>query len=557
MASFINLTNDTYTSSSAINSIPPNLMATASIAPVWLYQPQRPEILQQLIRLSHEEHVFVALTKDSYNLIGYLADGYQVSPIYCAGSHQQGQTWFNRLDQVGWLVIEGDTTCLYPLFKAMPAGSEYISAISSAYCTPGAQGDPLPTWLIPSSHPAPFDAMSTLSMELNDMDYNFWGLSTIASASGIGELTGPISDEPNEAPIEELVIHPDLKWRSSTSGQWGALSKAQRAALTHQMKRSPWWRIVMLTRFLFIGGLWVGENLHPFSTTPLDVRHSVTNCFLTALDIVNKNYQQILAEPVHITFATGESITAGWLVFCLSKSLDNTKSDLKKVVKGAMSPLTNFCIEGEMQERITYFVLLLESGDGYQVQRAIQELTVHQVFKELLWTSLFQPIKKLADGYQHGRIADLYPEEIFSRYKCLAQKLVCNLLTFLYYTMTSVLSDINSDDIEHPRPEEMRDILMSASNKMYEKPHLFPQFTEAVKILPFLTGRNVLGICKGQLPMYLPDRTRRRNMSDVMDIETQPVDEAFDDVPNNQGFSSTMSLRYIWDLPVSYFTKHG
>ncbi|KAG1863915.1 hypothetical protein F4604DRAFT_1683528 [Suillus subluteus] len=79
-------------------------MASASIAPVWLYQPQRPEILQQLLRLSH---AFVTLTNDTYDLIGYLADGYQVSPIYCAGSHRQGQTWFNRLDQVGWLVVRG------------------------------------------------------------------------------------------------------------------------------------------------------------------------------------------------------------------------------------------------------------------------------------------------------------------------------------------------------------------------------------------------------------------------------------------------------------------
>ncbi|KAG2129630.1 hypothetical protein DEU56DRAFT_956549 [Suillus clintonianus] len=467
-------------------------MASASIAPVWLYQPQWPEILQQLLRLSHEEHAFVALTNDTYDLIGYLADGYQVSPIYCAGSHRQGQTWFNRLDQVGWLVVKADTACLYPLFKVTPTGGDYISAIGSTYCRPSAQGDPLPTWLLqdllneksiqfypapfpfgypppiyspatatvqamydtpdfgPSTSsavatcpsdtlqpPAPFDTVSIVSsMEPTDIDYNFWGLSTIASASGIGELTGSISDDPNEAPIEELAVgsfHPDLQWRSSAPSLWGDLNKVQRTALTQQMRRTPWWRIVMLTRVLFIGGLWVGEHLHPFSTNPVVVRRSVTNCFLTALDLVDKNYEQMLEIPVNITFASGESITAGWPVFRvnLSKSLDNTKSDLKKVVKGAMSPLTNFCVEGEIQERIAYFVRLLESGDVHQVQRAIQELIIHQVFRELLWATLFQPIKRLADEYQQGRMADLYPEEIFSRYRCLAQTPVGNLLTFV------------------------------------------------------------------------------------------------------------------------------
>ncbi|KAG1840658.1 hypothetical protein C8R48DRAFT_781675 [Suillus tomentosus] len=597
-------------SQSAIKST--NLIATASMPPVWLYQPQRPEILQQLVQLSHEEHAFVALTNEPYDLIGYLADSY-----LCARSHQQGQTWFDRLDQVGWLAI-GDTDHLHPLFKATPAGGDYISAISSVYCRASVRGGALPMWLLqdllneksiqfhpapfpfgypPPAYPpatatvqpmymvpafapwtssavatcpsdtlqppAPFDAMSTSNMELNDIDYNYWGLSTVASVSGIGEPTGSISDELlNEAPIGELAFtnfHPDLRWTTSDSGKWGDLTKAQRVILTTEMNKSFWWRIVMLTRFLFLGGLWVGEDLHPFSTTAMDMRRSLTNCFLTALDMVNKTYQQMLEQPVHVTFATGQSIDAGWPIFRvnLSKSLDNAKSDLKKVARGAMSPLTNFCAQGGIQEGITYFVLLLESGDSLQVQWAIQELTVEQAFRELLWTSLLQPIKRLADGHQRGRIADLYLEEIFSRYKCLAQKPVCNLLTFIYHTMISVLGDLNPNDTDHLRPEDMRDILMSASNEMYEKPHLFPQFTEAVKTLPFLRGCNILSICKAQLPMFLPDRTRRRNMTDMMDIKTHPVDEAFDDVPNNEGFSSTMSLRYVWDLPVSYFTKHG
>ncbi|KAG2051502.1 hypothetical protein BDR06DRAFT_973804 [Suillus hirtellus] len=146
--------------------------------------------------------------------------------------------------------------------------------------------------------PTPLDAMSTSNMELNDIDYNYWGLSTVASVSGIGEPIGSISDELlNEALIRELAFtnfHPDLRWT------------VQRVILTTKMNKLSWWHIVMLMRFLFLGGLWVREDLHSFSTTAMDVRCSLTNCFLTMLNMVNKTYQQMLEQPDNPSMPDGQ-----------------------------------------------------------------------------------------------------------------------------------------------------------------------------------------------------------------------------------------------------------
>lgn len=68
---------------------------------------------------------------------------------------------------------------------------------------------------------------------------------------------------------------------------------------------------------------------------------------------------------------------------------------------------------------------------AHQVYRAISELIKERVFLELVWASLFHPISKLADGQHKGRLADLFPEEVFSNSNCLAQKPVCNLMTLV------------------------------------------------------------------------------------------------------------------------------
>ncbi|KAG1845648.1 hypothetical protein F4604DRAFT_1688632 [Suillus subluteus] len=590
----------------------PSLLAISnsnvlSMTQVWLYVPQRPEVLQQLVQLNFQ-HVFVTLTKGLYDLIGYLADHYQISLIYCDTSLKQAQPWLNQLKQVGWLDM-GDAPQhdLHALFQTTLSGGAYISAISSIYCRPDAQGVPLSTWLLKDLreksvqfHPAPFpygyppptyptatptaestneaqtfvssndveaypldtllsptasstfDLQSMANTDFEHSGYQHWGLST-ASVSGVGEPLWPMSDELAVAPYKELAVddfHPDLQWRDYAAGEWGTLTQPQRAILTHEMKRSPWWRIVMLTRCLFMGGLWVGQHRNPFNASPTDVRRLITNSFLTALDMVNKNYAEMLAQPAE------QTISAGWSIFRvnLAKTLDNTKAELRKVVKGSMSTYTNFCQAHDMEERINYFVFLLNSGKHYQVQQAISELIPQQLFRELLWASLLCPISGLGDEGHHGRVADLFPEEVISKFKCLAQVPVCNLLTLvtsihqLYNTMTLVLKEMNPSNVDYRGSGDMNVILMSALDEMYGQPHLFPDFTDAVMALPFLTASNVLPIePKSQRPRFVLDRSRRRNMMDIINIDTQPsisnASNVFGEVPNNSGFASERSLR--------------
>ncbi|KAG1832562.1 hypothetical protein F4604DRAFT_1945993 [Suillus subluteus] len=347
---------------------------------------------------------------------------------------------------------------------------------------------PLDTLLSPTAS-STFDLQSMANTDFEHSGYQHWGLST-ASVSGVGEPLWPMSDELAVAPYEELAVddfHPDLQWRDYAAGEWGTLTQPQRAILTREMKRLPWWRIMMLTRCLFMGGLWVGQHRNPFNASLTDVRHLITNSFLTALDMVNKNYAEMLAQPVNATITAEQTISAGWSIFRvnLAKTLDNTKAELRKVVKGSMSTYTNFCQAHDMEERINYFVFLLNSGKHYQVQQAISELIPQQLFRELLWASLLCPISGLGDEGRHGRVADLFPEEVISKFKCLAQVPVTSIHQ-LYNTMTLVLKEMNPSNVDYRGSGDMNIILMSALDEMYGQPHLFPDFTDAVMALPFL-----------------------------------------------------------------------
>ncbi|KAG1765666.1 hypothetical protein EDD22DRAFT_845285 [Suillus occidentalis] len=506
---------------------------------VWLYVPQRPEVLQQLVQLNHEEHAFVTLTNGSYDLVGYLADHHQISPIYCDTSLKQAQPWTNQLDQIGWLAIEGDITqhVLHALFQKTLAGGAHISAINSSYCRPSPLGVPLPMWPVEDLqsasiqfHPAPFpygyppptyltttptaqsmcqvqvpsnniveslpSAASSIfelqSMANTDLDYSsyqHWGPSTTASVNGVSEPALPVSDGLTETSYEQLGLHSDLQWRDTSAGEWGSFTRLQKAVLTREMKKTPWWRIVLLTRYLFIGDVWVGQHSDPLHTSPLDVRRLITNSFLTALDLIEKTYEDMLAIPVEVMTAPGQTVSAGWTVFriTLAKTLDNMKGEIRKVIKGSMSTHTNFCQAHNMEERIKYFVVLLNSGDNDKVRRAISELVVHQLFRELLWATLLCPISGLGDNGRHGRVVDLFPEEVLSKFNSLAKRPVCNLLTFLYSTMIMTLREINPGNINYHAADAMHFILLSALDELYANPNMYPEFTAAVMALPFLT----------------------------------------------------------------------
>ncbi|KAG2059280.1 hypothetical protein BDR06DRAFT_967836 [Suillus hirtellus] len=494
------------------------------------------------------------LTKGSYDLIGYLADHYQISPIYCDTTLKQGQPWLHQLYQIGWLILkEVDTTqlvlhALFHMTKREPSQPVVLISVQSA---------PLIVDLIPKVfhcqhgqsvqfHPAPFlygypppayptstptaqstskaqasssnivktypldtplssNAFSTIDLQPMsnadlDFGYQHWGLSTTTSISSV------------KASYKQPVLnnfHPDLQWRDKNASEWTNLNQSQRSTLNREMKQSLWPHIVLLTRWLCMGALWIGQDRDSLSVSPADVRRLITNSFLITLDMINTSYEEMLAQQV-IVIKDGQTVS-------LAKTLDNVKAELRKV------------------------------------QQAISELIVEQLFRELLWMSLLHLISGLGDEGCNGRVVDLFPEEILSKFKCLAQQLI-------YSTMTMVLKEINPSSIDYHTPDIIHVIIMSALDEMYAQPHLYPNFRGMVMALPFLTEHNVLPIePKLQPPGFVSNRSRRRTLLDIVDIDTQSnTNDAsmnvFGEVPNNGGFTYEKSLRSVWDVPESYFT---
>ncbi|KAG1838161.1 hypothetical protein DFJ58DRAFT_846194 [Suillus subalutaceus] len=516
---------------------------------VWLYVPAIGEILQ-LIQLAHEEHPFISFTTGSYVVVGYLANHNQIAAIYCEKSFQVAQPWTGRLTQLGWLIIpgEGDATHLHELFTTAPAGGAYISAITPTYCRADSRGIPMPTWLLqellnasvqfsyapfPNGYPPPaptpiqqltyealpsdnssaldhalsdgllaptsFDLTPTELQEL-DCGYNYWGLSTITSLNGVDDAAimpfldkwDEVDDDLNREPVHE-GFHPDLQWRRSKDGIWATLNKKQRDTLTRAMKKSSWWRIVMLTRAIFVGAMWVGERPNPFEISQLEVQHRVTNIFLTALHLCDTTYDEMKKLPVTVKFTNGGTISAGWLEFHVN------------------------------------------------VYKVISELVGEHAFLELLWASLFHPISKLANGKGSARLANFFSEEIFSDSSCLGQKPVCNLMTLLYQSMVTIMKEkcASSEKIEHLEPEVMNGVLMSALNEMMNN------------ILPIAPRSGLPRIMTDE------NGKRLRNMTDVEPIEftQQPIIHSCIVVPNStKGFSSPKSLRFSSPVPPSYFS---
>ncbi|KAG0703969.1 hypothetical protein DFH29DRAFT_874074 [Suillus ampliporus] len=238
-----------------------------------------------------------------------------------------------------------------------------------------------------------------------------------------------------------------------------------------------------------------------------------------------------------------------------------TKSKLRKVMKGAMTPLTNFCDKGESskQQVIVRLVELLNSECLVNVQAAILELVDHQVFAELLWTLMLMPISGLADERQSARVADFFAEDICTSTKCLAQNPVCYLL-ILRYNRSAALPD-NADHFEETLGKDrhkelmifrdhkvMHNVLMDVLSPMYDKPHLFPQFTQAVTRLSFIKYENVLHFDpKTQLPRTVGKTKMLKTITNVQPIEeSDPEGVHTNGLPNNNGFQYLRSLTDVF-----------
>lgn len=80
---------------------------------------------------------------------------------------------------------------------------------------------------------------------------------------------------------------------------------------------------------------------------------------------------QVLRTSVHSLVLVFQVATRN-LFNQLINQFNNTKSDLRKVIKGAMTYHTGFCNENDRVQRITYFVRLFNSGCDDEVRNPLR-----------------------------------------------------------------------------------------------------------------------------------------------------------------------------------------
>ncbi|KAG2737478.1 hypothetical protein P692DRAFT_20883522 [Suillus brevipes Sb2] len=353
-------------------------------------------------------------------------------------------------------------------------------------------------------------------------------------STGVSDSLPPFeaTEEPREVahrptlPGVRVQLHPDLQWRESID-HWGECEPNKRATILRLMGKTRWLRILTLTRALLSGSLWVGLYGNPFKITMAEYRRAITCNFLTALRLEGKTYEEISNQPVILMDGQTE-VAIGWHMFRshLLGSMEHTRSELRKVIKGAMTLITGFC-DGStsgLEQEISRYVKLFNSGNCLDVQAAISALTDTQAFAELVWTALMMPIGGLADGKKDGRVGDFFSEDILTeKVKCLAG------ITF-YQTMLLVLKQLLGKErkkelavyLDH---KVMSEVLMGALVPMYEKPLEFPQFTNAVTRLPFIQYENVLHFDpKLKLPRTIGKTKISKTMDDVKPITIVAVE---------------------------------
>ncbi|KAG1873147.1 hypothetical protein F4604DRAFT_1925639 [Suillus subluteus] len=372
--------------------------------------------------------------------------------------------------------------------------------------TDGLVTNPLDTEImeLPSSQHMDAELASLQSYGLQSPSLSFlfdfsntgWPLASAVSASGNDDPTIPDdSNEPCDAltgssvPADAcLDIYPELAWRDSTN-MWGNLPEAHRKKINRKMPTTSWLQRMRLTKALFMGSLWVGLHGNPFKISALETRRLITLSFLTTLRIDGKTYAQVLDQP--LTWKNGPSI--GWPTMrtTMLQTFDNGKAELRKIVKASLTHLTGFCNESpdHRKQMIVKFVERFNKG-LHELQKALAELTMKRVFKELTWAALFIPIDDLTSEHDSGRIADLFVEEVCTTSGCLVQDTVCNLMTLLYQSMLILLVEFDDKTAitAFKTHVKMNGDIMSALNGMYSNPMEFAAFTQTLWELPFITS---------------------------------------------------------------------
>ncbi|KAG0703604.1 hypothetical protein DFH29DRAFT_874419 [Suillus ampliporus] len=505
-----------------------------------------------MVQFDHEEHPFSVFRDRRFHFIGYMAAHGKVSPLYCDELSEVEKPWLQKLRVVGVLGIPDNAGAIHehPLFEETVGDSDFLVKTSlgqqlsvvtddppsmlelSLFAHPTVTGD-TPSMFEPP-HPAPFNnainpspldslllttpnSPSIHSTSAAHMfDFTLWPLSSTVVSDSVTafeaseELYGVAGNPtPTDAHVQ---LHPDLQWRESID-LWGKYEPTQRTNIERSLKKSrSWLRLLTLTKALLSGSLWVGLYGNPFKITAVEYRRAITSNFLTALRIEGKTYDEVRDQPLILKEGRTE-IAIGWQILRthLLGWFDHSKSELRKVIKGATMPLTKFCDASESgrEEEITRLVKLLNSERCLDVQAAISKLVDGQAFAELLWTSVVDANRRVFGGRYHMSLdntTQFYQTMLLALKEHLGKERKEELAVYLDHKVIS-------------------DVLIAALGPMYQQPHLFPQFTHAVMRLPFIQYENVLHFDpKMKLPRMIGKTNISRTMDDVNPIDIKAVE---------------------------------
>ncbi|KAG1838000.1 hypothetical protein F4604DRAFT_1941883 [Suillus subluteus] len=341
---------------------------------------------------------------------------------------------------------------------------------------------------------------------------------------------------PVNSPIDPtMVVHKALVWKGVDT----AIDKNHRMNIYRSLKKTNWGRPMLLTRSLFLGCFWVGlEN--PFECSDELKRKLITDSLLTAIDLDETTLQALIDQPLVVKTSTG-SVSVEWdtLRQTLTGYLDNRASEMRKIVRACILNDTGFSsnVQHEQNARADHFLGLLCSANVNTVRQGIIEIIELQMFREILFASLFQSMIGLAKDDDGGRIADLFPEEVRDQ-RGLRQGVVGTLLTIIYHTFLCWRST-NSQGRKLNRAHA---IIMAALTDMYDNQDLYPRFKDAVRALPFITIKNVFPMHPKELiPKACPQLGRAKYKTEV----EGPIEQINDNSPGlpNSVFTSLRSQR--------------
>ncbi|KAG1868020.1 hypothetical protein C8R48DRAFT_771730 [Suillus tomentosus] len=570
-------------------------------APLWLYFPQNNQALQ-VIQLPTDNHPLEGLN-GRYVLLGYLAHNHcQVSPLYgpeCEMVPAISSGFSNvNLPIVGILAIPQGSggTDFHTVYERQRDDGDFLRVVLTDFCRPDASGCPSKVWLLdglghtiqfnqaPFPHGFPPPA-SLAAMEVAPIshalqlfgpamiDEELASLMPSVTPSLVGDIeydyscytddslmqfeTNPIDFDPIATfpPVvnPSTVFHQDLIWQ----GEDTPLSSAYRKDITRALNRTPWKRPLFVTKGIYLGSYWVGlqnpfEFLEKLPQAMENDRRLLSNCFLMAVEMNHTTLQELHETPLLVETQTGNQ-SIGWDVLRLtfSKYVESRNVEMRKVIRGCILSNTGFSgIEKADQDaKVIYFFRLLSSDDRNHVQQAISEIVQLYMFSELVWVSVFQHSSGLAEGNRQGRIADLFPEEIQGQDGLLGSGLVATLLTVIYRALHIWLPERTPGH----KLSVIHRIIVASLGKMYANKHLFPQFHEAMRKLPFITVANVLPIeVKLLEPKMSVNDNRLRNMNDVLPIVTYARDPTHPGLPNSV-FTSLHSQRAMREVDGSCF----